>query len=51
MGCKTERNKRTKKQTNKLIDTDDRMAVARGKRGGGKRKRVKGVRYVVTEGA
>ena len=31
------------KQTNRLIDTDDRMVVTRGEEGRGRAKRVKGV--------
>lgn len=49
MGSKTETNQPTNK-TNKLIDTDNRKVVTRGKGVGGRMKRVKGTKFMVMEG-
>lgn len=37
------------KQTNRLIDTNNRVVVTRGEGGGGRTKRIKGVKSTVTE--
>lgn len=48
--CGTQNRMQQRKQTNRLIDTDDGMVVSRGKVGSGAgMKRVKGVKYLVTE--
>ena len=46
VGYKTKSNQ----GTNKLIDTDNRVAVTRGEGGTGRMKTVKGVKYMVTKG-
>ena len=45
-----ESDKQTRQTDKKLTDTDNSMAVTRGKRGEGRQKKIKGVKYMGMEG-